>query len=238
MDMRQELSATLMRANWRQIPAKPIDEWIVACDLGQSQDFTAICALHHRVVVIEGEASWVADDTRQIWKQSSIETLEVRHLERLPLQTPYPAQVAHVGNLLQRPPLNHATLVIDDTGVGRAVGDLFDQAQLKAERVTITAGNEVTQPGFRKWHVAKSILISCLDARLHTGELKIAKELTDAPALQAELADFRRSVSAAGRASYGARVGSHDDLVLAVAIAVWFATGRVRNTVTWQQNAF
>jgi hypothetical protein len=36
------------------------------------------------------------------------------------------------------------------------------------------------------------------------------------------LLDFRRSLSAAGRASYAARTGKHDDLVLAVAIGCWF----------------
>jgi hypothetical protein len=39
-----------------------------------------------------------------------------------------------------------------------------------------------------------------------------------------ELKDFQRKVSDAGRATYNARVGAHDDLVLAVAIALWFAT--------------
>ncbi|MGC1958407.1 MAG: hypothetical protein WA683_12310, partial [Pseudolabrys sp.] len=33
-------------------------------------------------------------------------------------------------------------LVIDETGVGRAVGDIFNEAGLKPIKVTITAGNE------------------------------------------------------------------------------------------------
>jgi|SRR5712664_4654943 len=53
-----------------------------------------------------------------------------------------------------------------------------------------------------------------LGARLHTGELKIAAALSDA----------ERKVSDAGRATYNARTGAHDDLVLAVAIALWWAT--------------
>jgi hypothetical protein len=54
---------------------------------------------------------------------------------------------------------------------------------------------------------------------LHTGELKIAAALSEAGALQEELKDFQRKVSDAGRATYNARKGAHDDLVLAVAIA-------------------
>jgi hypothetical protein len=41
-----------------------------------------------------------------------------------------------------------------------------------------------------------------------------------------ELKDFHRKVSAAGRYSYEARAGRHDDLVLAVAIGLWAIVGR------------
>ena len=53
--------------------------------------------------------------------------------------------------------------------------------------------------------------------------IKHSAGLADAPALADELKDFRRKVSEAGRATYSARTGAHDDLVLAVAIALWFA---------------
>ena len=69
--------------------------------------------------------------------------------------------------------------------------------------------------------MAKQILISTLDARRHTGELRFAAELTEAGTMADELKDFRRKVSTAGRYSYEARVGKHDDLVLAVAIGLW-----------------
>jgi hypothetical protein len=137
--------------------------------------------------------------------------------------------VQHVADLLARPPLcgdqdfPPAELVIDETGVGRAVGDIFETAGLRPKRVTITAGMEATGGhGFNRYHVAKTILISQLDAALHTGRLRFAKALTDAAAMAEELKDFRRKVSDAGRSSYAARTGSHDDLVLAVAIAIWW----------------
>ncbi len=47
--------------------------------------------------------------------------------------------------------------------------------------------------------------------------------LSDAGALQEELKDLRK-VSDAGRATHNARTGAHDYLVLAVAIALWWAT--------------
>ena len=48
---------------------------------------------------------------------------QVGHIERLPLGTTYPAIVHHVGRVLGRLP--GAELVIDYTGVGRPVFDLF-----------------------------------------------------------------------------------------------------------------
>ncbi|MGC1958408.1 MAG: hypothetical protein WA683_12315 [Pseudolabrys sp.] len=72
----------------------------------------------------------------------------------------------------------------------------------------------------------KQILVSTLDAMMHTGELRIAKELRETPALETELKDFRRHVSEAGRYSFQTRIGAHDDLVLAVAIPLWRAVRR------------
>jgi hypothetical protein len=216
------------RDNWKQIGVRAVDKWIVGVDLGQSTDPTAICALHHRVVPLE---KWTANEKRQIWEQERTENFDVRHLERLPLGLAYPAQVQHVAILLQRPPLIGAKLVIDETGVGRAVADIFDAAGLRPNRVTITAGLETSQHGSRSWHVPKQHLISGLDARLHLGELKIAAGLSDAGALQDELKDFQRKVSDAGRATYNARIGAHDDLVLAVAIALWFAKSAPESSV-------
>ncbi|HEY6381147.1 MAG TPA: hypothetical protein VIY07_05020, partial [Pseudolabrys sp.] len=107
--------------------------------------------------------------------------------------------------MLTRPPLNGSKveLIIDETGVGRAVGDIFNSHGIKPLRISIIAGNEATQ----------TRAVSTLDAMLHTGELRFAKELREAPTLQDELKDFRRHVSEAGRYSFSARDGKHDDLV-------------------------
>jgi hypothetical protein len=157
--------------------------------------------------------------------------MNVRYLERLPLGLSYPAVVDHVKRLLATPPLNGdgktkpAELVIDETAIGRPVGDLFNSAGLTPMRVSITAGNEVTRAaGAYRWHVAKTVLISTVDAMLHAGVLRFAAALTEAGAMREELLDFRRHLSDAGRASYQARTGKHDDLVLAVAIAAWWAS--------------
>jgi hypothetical protein len=193
------------------------DKFVLAADLGQSSDPTAICVMQHRVV---RHLHWRGTMTKVS------EHFDVRHLQRLPLGLSYVEQRAEIAKLLARPPLKDGCeFVIDNTGVGRAVGDLFDAAGMRPTKVTITAGMEQSWAS-GGWHVPKGVLISTLDARLHTAELRFAAELREAPALAEELKDFQRHVSAAGRYSYEARVGKHDDLVLAVALALWAIVGK------------
>ena len=71
--------------------------------------------------------------------------------------------------------------------------------------------------------VPKLDLVSRLQALLHEGRLKIHKDLAEAETLVRELQDFRCEFTAAGHLTFNARSGKHDDLVLALAIAVWRA---------------
>jgi hypothetical protein len=117
--------------------------------------------------------------------------------------------------------------VIDETGVGRPVCDLFEQDGLRPARVTITAGLEEGRgSGPRSWHVPKITLVSRLQAALHAGDLKLAPALVEAETLKRELGEFRMRHTATGAAVFGAREGRHDDLVLAVAIGLWWAARR------------
>ena len=125
----------------------------------------------------------------------------------------------------RKPIAGNCELVIDETAIGRPVGDFFDIAGLRPTRVCITSGLEQSFVN-GSWHVPKQVLVSTLDARLHSGELGFAKELHEAGAMEGELQDFQRKVSAAGRYTYEARVGKHDDLVLAVCISVFAALNR------------
>ena len=222
-----ELTPSKLNATPAPIFLRRNTRFVVGVDLGQSSDPTAIAVLEH-IKGVTDEGSDYERHTGLPTKQTPAERVDVRHLQRLPLGLSYPVVVQHVADLLARPPLcGHenqapATLVIDETGVGRAVGDIFTDAGLSPTRVSITAGSEASWAGGRRWHVAKTILISTVDAMLHTGTLRFAAALSEASAMKDELQDFRRKLSDAGRATYAARTGAHDDLVLAVAIACWW----------------
>jgi hypothetical protein len=148
---------------------------------------------------------------------------QVGHLERVPLGTTYPAIVHHVGRLLARLP-EDTELVIDYTGVGRPVFDLFRYSRIFPVGLLITSGVvEATVDGIA--HVPKLALISRLQSLLHEGRLKIQKDLPEAKTLINELMDFRVQYTAAGHLTFNAREGRHDDLVLSLAIACYRAAG-------------
>jgi len=224
-----ELAMTAPTAPTAPVFLPRSSRWILGLDIGQAVDPTAIAVIEHTRGVLDSNTPLERHTGTGTRPQVPAERLDVRHLERLALGTSYPAVVAHVKDLLARPPLcgdgrlKSAELVIDETGVGRAVGDVFVAAGLRPIRVSITAGNEVSCAHGR-WHVAKTALISVVDAMLHTGTLRFAAALTAAGAMREELLDFRRHLGAAGRATYAARANKHDDLVLAVAVAAWWAS--------------
>lgn len=64
-------------------------------------------------------------------------------------------------------------------------------------------------------------LVSKLQALLHAGQLKIPRAMPEAAVLVRELQDFRVRYTDAGNATFNAREGAHDDLVLALALAVF-----------------
>lgn len=143
------------------------------------------------------------------------------YLQRLPLGTPYPAIIGHVAQLLPRLPPG-TELVIDYTGVGRPVFDMFLSVGLSPIGVLITGGHAEAQEG-SVYSVPKIVLISRLQALLHESRLKIHRDLADAPILVRELQDFRGDFTSTGAMTFASRVGKHDDLVLALAIATWRA---------------
>lgn len=130
-------------------------------------------------------------------------------------------------------------VLVDYTGVGRPVFDMFLEppALRFAQGIAIISEGEVI-PNSAGWSVPKVELVSKLQALLHSGNLKIHMGLSDAPVLVRELNDFRVKYSDAGSATFNAGEGAHDDLALALALAVFglsrpeYATGDDLK-VTW-----
>src|SRR5690606_38312922 len=136
----------------------------------------------------------------------------------------YPAQAQRVKRILAREQVAkyEPNEWIDYTGVGRAVFDIFKAERVpKVKPVTITFGGEAGPNGHGGHSVPKIDLISRLQALMHTGGLHLPDTLPLARVFRRELLDCRVSYTAIGNATFGAREGAHDDLVLAVALAVY-----------------
>jgi len=182
-------------------------ELLAGLDLGQLQDYTAL-AIGRRVPTPEGNR------------------YDVTALHRFELGTGYPAMVRKVSEWLNQPELSRTRLVVDQTGVGVAVVDMFREAAGLGNRlvpVSITAGRKAILQPDGSWHVAKVELVSALQAALSGRRLNIARGLPEAATVVKELKGFRAKVTAAGNETFEAwRERDHDDLVLALALLVWY----------------
>ena len=231
---------------------KPL--YLLGVDLAQSSDYTALCVLE-RTEVDTGQREQVhRSPPSQFWKGGKRLTGDrrpefrsvyehhyaARHLERLAIGTPYPAQVARIKALSDRLRTETGTvpsLVADATGVGRPVLDMLRSAGLTPAAVTITGGDAVSQDG-RDYRVPKRDLVSIVQVLLQSERLKIARALAEAQTLKDELLAFKVSISLKGHDSYGNDVGPwrenpHDDMVLAVALACWYGEHNRPRLHTW-----
>jgi hypothetical protein len=150
-----------------------------------------------------------------------------RHLERWPLGTSYIAIVDHLAEMFGKAPLKATPLIVDGTGVGRAVVDMIRKAKVVPDRllhpITITGGHTVSFTE-RSHHVPKKDLVGCLQVLLQKRLLRIARTIPEAETLTKELQNFKVRITPAANEVFDTwREGEHDDLVLALAIAVWWA---------------
>jgi hypothetical protein len=110
-------------------------DYIVGLDLGPTHEPSALAVLERAIPPTPKRADLKREPT----------LYACRHLERWHPGSPYTAIVDRVVALFGKPPLRGSTLVIDQTGVGRAVVDLLRHAKadgsLRAKLfpVTITA---------------------------------------------------------------------------------------------------
>ena len=211
-------------------------------DLGQVSDYTAL-ALVEKVKEPTGEKRvWYSGNgaSRRYAERARLHREEditedrflLRYLERLKLGTPYPDVARHVTELLATPELAKKTqCIVDATGVGRPVVDMLREAKVKPlVAVTITGGDTVTRDG-KDYRVPKRDLVSTLQVLFQGGGIEIAEGLPLADVFVREMQNFRMKISIAGHDSYEAwREGDHDDLVLAVAMACWYAKTQYQPT--------
>lgn len=169
---------------------------------------------------------------------------DVRSAHRWHLGTPYSAPPGSaiksvVGDTLtatRDPRLKAPCLVVDQTGVGQPVVEMLRyEAQCDFTPITITAGftHNQNEDG---WRVPKKDLVGAVQAVLGTRRLRWDSSRPFVGVLRKELDNFRiKQSQKTGHEAFSHREGEHDDLVLALACAIWVGEnlycGTVDNTV-------
>lgn len=210
--------------------------YYIGLDLGQVSDYSALTIIEEPVWAMR---QWHSPATisppmlNDLLDKNFVEgrpphpPLQVRHLERFELGTPYPQIVGRVASLMRRTPLLHrrVALLVDKTGVGGAVVDMFNQSWLEPIAVTIHGGSTVSRDDQRRgYRVPKRDLVGSVQVLLQNRWLKVASGLPMAATLRTELANFRIKIDPrTAHDSYEHwREAAHDDLVLATAMPCWY----------------
>lgn len=183
--------------------------YVMGLDLGKAADHTALAILDRHS------------------NQGEPVRYTLSHLHRYALHTRYTDIVAEVVKMKDKEPLKkNSILVIDKTGVGEAISDMFFAAGLRSVGIVFHGGRKDSRDG-RDYHVAKINLVAEVQKLLEQGHLKIIPKLEYADLLIEELQRFHAKTSQAGRVTFEPAPGDdwrtrpHDDLVFAVAVAVW-----------------
>lgn len=191
--------------------------YFLGLDLGQRRDHSALAIIRR-------------DEQRRPWGEAIFQGLAIVYAHRIPLGTPYPEIVEMMREAVATEPLyRDCELVVDATGVGAPVVELLRTARLgcRIASVTITGGErESTRECSTgsEHSVPKRDLIAALQLVLEKNEIRIAADIKDLGSLIEELVNVRNTAKENGRERIGAdRAGEHDDLVIAVSLAVWKA---------------
>lgn len=148
----------------------------------------------------------------------------VRHLDRLSSGTSYPEAAQWLARVAAgaRSRAEHGpTIYVDLTGLGQPVLDLLRDEGVGSPLygVHFTHGDRRTREG-RRITLGKAFLVTRLQTLLQSGRIHLPRT-TEAEVLAAELLDYEIEVTDDANDRYGAfRVGSHDDLVTALGLAV------------------
>jgi hypothetical protein len=169
---------------------------MIAVDLGQMQDSTAIIVCH------EGHGH-----------------LHITYIERM-LGVTYDLQMKRIAQLYE---MHGGPLVCDISGVGRGVVDMGRAMRLPIIGISITGGMTASFEGGTH-RVPKVELINALVLLTQQKRIHVLPDVspTEATALREEMLAFSMRVFG-NHTSMEASTGNHDDLVLACSLAAWYS---------------
>ena len=164
----------------------------VGWDIKKTSDPSAFVVLEHKRVAT---TTWniyerTGKPSRKV--QQSRDEYHVRWIKTLALGTLHPAQIEYAAELMAKPELAKASLVIDATGKGDPVLDYAKAAGLNVVGLTLTGGRESTPKYDGSWNVSKQALFLNLDAHMQNGSFLVAPGCPEAKEFMDELKMIRR----------------------------------------------
>jgi hypothetical protein len=203
------------------------DPWqhiYIGIDLGQKRDYSALAIVDYIATLSNSR------DAATFQRLPDFRYC-IRHLERFPLDTPYPHTIDLLCQLVRDSTLgDRASLIVDSTGVGAPVYDMLTGAlntfrdRPRTYSVTITAGDQAHADRKGNWFVPKRDLMLGLYLAFRDRKILIASRIPHAKTLTRELELMQRQITPTGHERYEpAQSSAHDDLLLATALAIWRA---------------
>jgi hypothetical protein len=187
----------------------PKPTYFSGLDLAPPNEVTAL-AIVERTVLGSGHAA--------------IRQYAVRHLLRVEQGTRYADIAAYVALRFTEPCLARSRLMVDQTMVGRPIVQLLRDASIQAKisPLVITAGLHSGMGERGVMVVPKVELVSTLHVLFQARRLAVASSLPEAALLAKELVTFNpRHQPPRSDDIADWREAPHDDLLFAVAMAVW-----------------
>jgi len=185
------------------------NRFFVGLDLGQAQDYTALSVIEQR---------WNKTARRYEY--------DLRYLDRARGE-PYPSVVKKVSVMMNSKSIvgiEPPRLILDKTGVGAPVADMFRVGPISPVEITITGGISPSAVP-RGFHVPKRDLVFSLIGVFQSGRFRIADSLPLGKELIDELLNFKVKIDPkTAHDSYESwRESIHDDMVLSAAMSTWYA---------------
>lgn len=189
------------------IKTRESQRYVLGLDLGQQNDYSVLSIFN---VKFDG-------DNRPLY--------ELPYMKRFSLKTSYVDIVDEVIAIITKYNLLlNYSLIVDYTGVGRPVVDLFRQKHLNPVALSITGGARTNWVTNVEVNVPKKDIVTYLQLVLQNNRIALAHDLPLLRTLTQEFLSFQlkiRDNTTSVTSSYGGAYGVNDDIVMSMGIAIW-----------------
>ncbi|SLN66710.1 hypothetical protein PEL8287_03701 [Roseovarius litorisediminis] len=180
----------------------------VSADLGQAHDWSA-------AVVIKDQALPIVDDGKVIIGPRERTVVYADRFRGVS----YVDVVDYLIRLRNAPPFGgKSELAIDGTSIGRVVSDLLWDQSVDHKAVQMTGGQDWAKKGARYVNAGKTFMIENLAVLFASGDIKFAADCPLRDEIEADLASFATTTTAAGNQiiTQSRSEGGHGDLGIAL----------------------